>query len=328
MKILWISLFITLSSFAGNEGGNGGDPIRLGFLAEATKLIENKSVEIRQVLGENFITNLRPKLDVNNLILEDELLYDNKGSLASAVYEKGKIKLYTGSEYPDLAWSYLLKVNSIRPKMVLHEIIRLAGVNDDNYYFTNQILGNEELFLSQIVALPDSKYPLTSAQMIQKGIYYRPVYENVCEEEMEGYRVEATVALNCHPEKYYCEFNEVFNDTFIFSLNFKEKEGYQENLRELNEKRINAVLLCDYQRCPLGEEVAGTMNCSIRLGNRFQNPSYLNFLRTKQQQDQLQQQQLQQQQQQQQLIDLKPVQEQIEYQRNRSQYQVEEGKYK
>lgn len=133
LLIITLPLLFTSAAFAegGSHGGNGGDFIRDLFLKRGDQIIDNlETVENRvNFLKKNHVNSvkLRQMLTIDVLHVTTESLTDNTGSAVDALGTPGQIVLNQA------AWhAYILKGISV-DKMILHEVLRAAGYNDDSY---------------------------------------------------------------------------------------------------------------------------------------------------------------------------------------------------
>ena len=151
-KILFIILsafvsFTVLAKSSGSSGvGNGGDSARDSFITIGKNIIQNYGSGLQLIEPELKIHNFKNYKDLEVLLSIDvistskEILIDNRGSIVSAIGEPKSIVLYVGNEHPELNWNKILQNTAKSERLVLHELLRAAEVNDDNYIFTNLIL--------------------------------------------------------------------------------------------------------------------------------------------------------------------------------------------
>ncbi|MCO4754795.1 MAG: hypothetical protein KC478_09960, partial [Bacteriovoracaceae bacterium] len=139
--VLFLAIFFQAVCFArSGGGGNGGDYIRMKFIEVGNFVLLNYKQGLEEVSDLTSIEELRATLDINVIKVSDELLIDNGNSLVDAIGEKNKIILFRGNEKDGTGWHGLFKRSDMVEKLVLHEMLRAVGVNDDNYIYSSKIL--------------------------------------------------------------------------------------------------------------------------------------------------------------------------------------------
>ncbi len=172
---------IGVEQMLGTETGNGGDEIRDFFIHEAIKLMAvlEKRLVFRLYYGQ-FIwpMDFSKKINIKNIKLASESpLIDNGGSVVSALVLDTKkqedlrsLKKYTDVSSPYLDRYLILDSNIWRGKiktygkspfptqrLIIHEILRLNNVKDDNYIVTEQIIKQMRTNVSK---LPNPSYKM------------------------------------------------------------------------------------------------------------------------------------------------------------------------
>ena len=306
IKFLFVlfSLFTFLQSFAlaGHEGGNGGDPVRLEFIDTGKKILKKYDKKLRLYLTLDQLEELKQKLSIEFISLTDQIIIDNGGSVVSAIGDQSGIVLYVGSEYPDLSWSYLLKNRMITEKLILHEMFRLVGLDDDNYIYTNKVILNSGYVnLNQIIELTKNLRPISISDMMSKGLRYDLVSQSSCG-LAEGYQVSLVTRLSCSEKDSKCTVQNIWTQQNLFQLNFEDNKKNREFFKAVTSKNAKAVLSCDYKRdiqeeCQsLSKTMITKYNCNLLLSDHLNFDGKLKTQKLEQQQRQQRQQQQQQQQ--------------------------------
>lgn len=130
----------------GSGVGNGGDTVRLRFISTGQGIIEYykdgfKSID--DVLISPIL--LKRHLNIQTIRTSKDLLIDNLGNPVSAIGEPGSITLYVGDEIPELHWDNIFKNSRLANIMVLHELLRAQGINDDNYVYSSIVLKKQDI---------------------------------------------------------------------------------------------------------------------------------------------------------------------------------------
>ncbi|MGK0367423.1 MAG: hypothetical protein ACI9QD_000558 [Thermoproteota archaeon] len=128
-------------------GGNGGDYIRMKFLEVGNFVLQNYKQGLNQIQDTTSVEQLRSVLNIDVIQLSREPLFDNQGSAVDAIGEYRKILLYEGNSISKTGWIGIFERKELVEKLVLHEILRAAGVNDDNYYYSSKVLKSHDLSL-------------------------------------------------------------------------------------------------------------------------------------------------------------------------------------
>lgn len=152
LLILALSIF-TLSNTAakprisgGSGVGNGGDTVRLRFISTGQGIIDYYKEgfkSINEVLVSPIV--LKRHLNIQTIKTSKDLLIDNLGNPVSAIGEPGSITLYVGDEIPELHWDNIFKNSRLANIMVLHELLRAQGINDDNYIYSTLVLKKQDI---------------------------------------------------------------------------------------------------------------------------------------------------------------------------------------
>lgn len=149
--IFFMMLMFSMTSFAqslpdtlefahSGGGGNGGDYIRMKFIQVGNFILQNYKGNLQKIESKVNVEKLRKTLDINVISTTDELLYDNRGNPVDALGSINRITLYRGTDSANSGWYGLFKRDELVEKLVLHEMLRAAGVNDDNYIYSSQVL--------------------------------------------------------------------------------------------------------------------------------------------------------------------------------------------
>jgi hypothetical protein len=141
LKILTVLFFIgTLlsnSSASAHRVGNGGDHIRASFIQMGQAVIEylEETQEGAQIVSQNQLDLkvLNETLDIERISVSDDTLRDNSGSIVDALGEPDSITLQKTS------WFNHLERSTDIYFLVFHEMLRSAGINDDNYIISKSL---------------------------------------------------------------------------------------------------------------------------------------------------------------------------------------------
>ncbi len=301
---LLILLFSQLAFSAGHEGGNGGDPIRMEFIRIGEKILADKTQNIISLTSQNIYNEMKAKLTIENIKISDAVLIDNGNSVVSAIGNTKTITLYTGGELQDLSWSRIIENKEIRKKLVLHELFRLVDVDDDNYVYSNKIINpRATLDLSQGMDLPERLFPLSKAEMMEKGEQVDfPMSKCI---ESTSFRYEEVANIKCDQATGQCDISSRTNSSKLFEIEFKKTKRISRFLNDVNQRKTKGFISCLYTR---GHDICNAnprkeyslMTCSMFLSDTLLPSGYLSSLNIQHQGQQQQQNQQQQQQEQQQ----------------------------
>ena len=130
IKLIFISLLVSSSVFAGAEGGGGGAFVKAKFMSKAQAIAR----QIR-IPGENVdkinLVDLEALLSEIDLSVSDTTLKDKNGESVDALnfYPENKRKLILYGP----SWSKTLSNDEIVYILVYHEILSLLGIDDTNH---------------------------------------------------------------------------------------------------------------------------------------------------------------------------------------------------
>ncbi|MBY0555089.1 DUF4360 domain-containing protein [bacterium] len=118
----------------GHKVGNGGDYLRGQFILIGEQVLEH--IEKSDLANDSRLNlnDLKDTLDINKIAVVNDLLIDNTGSVVDAIGVPGLILLQSDS------WNEHFEKQRNVYYLVLHEMLRSAGVNDDNYVISKLIL--------------------------------------------------------------------------------------------------------------------------------------------------------------------------------------------
>jgi hypothetical protein len=126
-------------------GGNGGDFVRMKFMEVGNFVLKNYKDGLREIETLASIDDLRKTLDIRVIKLAANPLVDNGGSKVDAIGTPGSIILFEGNLNEGTGWYGIFSKADLVEKLVLHEMLRAAGVNDDNYIYSSKVLKSFDL---------------------------------------------------------------------------------------------------------------------------------------------------------------------------------------
>ncbi len=114
---------------AGHFVGNGGDHIRATFFIMGEVILKYLEKEGQPIVQEHHLDlhKLASALDITKVKVTDAVLIDNTYSVVDAIGVPGSITLNSR------AWSQYIESEADIYYLVLHEMLRENGINDDNY---------------------------------------------------------------------------------------------------------------------------------------------------------------------------------------------------
>jgi hypothetical protein len=170
---LGLAFTLLLSPLVGAAGGrdvgNGGDFISSQFAFSARRTLswlefvaEGATFCRRWRLNAH---ELRRAFDETEIIVKDDMLVDNRGRVVDAIGEPGRVILSRGR------WVETVYREFDMDRLVFHELLRVAGVDDDNYRISASLpaarqmgLQISESMLSETMIIDGARYlvPITS----------------------------------------------------------------------------------------------------------------------------------------------------------------------
>lgn len=309
MKCLLMILLtvVSINSYSksearGHEGGNGGDPIRLEFIKIGKELLTEYKVAITSRFGKDKLQRLEESLSIKHISLSDKVLYDNGASLVSALGDTNGIVLYIGNEQPDLTWNNLLSNKTTARKIIFHEMLRFAGINDDDYIYTNELIKlSGKVNLNQIIELPETIQPLTISDLVSKGLRYDFAPQSLCG-DAEGFQLSLTTDIECSQGNNTCSVKNIWTNSELFEFQLSSSAKNNRFISSAILNKTRGVLSCDYKReikndCASDtQEIASSLSCNLLLSDKLKYDGTVHLQQHRQQQRQQRQQQQQQQQ--------------------------------
>ena len=179
--VLFSSTVFAQGSGMSGGGGNGGDYIRMKFIEIGNFILQNYKDNIGSTNSEISLLKLRSTLDINIIKTSSIPLKDNQGNDVDAIGESNKIILYAGDPSQKTGWYGIFSRGDLVEKLVLHEMLRAIGINDDNYIYSSLILDKYDL--NKIDNTAYIRWCSESASFIEsalnQGVYARTYLDEI-----------------------------------------------------------------------------------------------------------------------------------------------------
>lgn len=171
--LIFSVLMLAQSAFS-HRVGNGGDHVRATYIQMGEAVLEylNQTQEGQGLLADNGLSpaRLQQTLDIEKIVVTDNQLIDNSGSVAEAIGAPDQVVLNKE------AWfSHFEKLTDVY-YLVFHEMLRSAGVNDDNYVISKYL------------------YPFPAARKVASKV--TPVVPLIAEDNLSQIFDIAKIAVN------------------------------------------------------------------------------------------------------------------------------------
>ena len=215
-----LTSLLAMGSFAHASGGidsGGGDYIRAKFLMRGQKIVPLLSTSVlgKQIISQNNIDLelLKNTLSVQRILVTEQELKDRSGSLVDAFTQDHVISLNLDR------WTALFISNNNIDFLILHEMLRSAGYDDEEYRISFSIK-NENVDLYTDV-FRDRNVQLGIEQFA--GTYYLQKnpgnFDKSTAGDMSGRDADSGCVLLYHIEPHY----EV-------KVGYNEEKGVYENM--------------------------------------------------------------------------------------------------
>ncbi len=282
-------------SMDGHERGNGGDEVRHAFINLGNETLIKYKFMLNQIFEENVIDQMKETLSVDRILLSNRELFDHSDSQVAAIENNGIITLYIGNTPERLSWGKITEEPSPFIKLVLHELIRSAGINDDNYIYTDKIIQPQKyISLSFDTLLPKGSEPFLAEQIIEHGIRKQnQKTSNHCGKAYQ-YDLYVTGKIQCAKSEKMslCNVKEALSNSFLMSFNTKNDA---ELVSFINDYASKVIIKCSYSaeqvvNCSDGtKRLTDSYSCSLKFPEHY-GPDGQRLLSQQQQQQQQQQQ--------------------------------------
>ncbi|WP_409478104.1 DUF4360 domain-containing protein [Pseudobdellovibrio sp. HCB154] len=144
--------FTTETKILGHKVGNGGDYIRSTFIQMGENVVEflETTQEGQQVLTQHglVIEDLKATLTTERIVVTNDILMDNTGSIVDAIGVPGLVILNSAS------WLDHFEKERNVYFIVFHEMLRSLAVNDDDYVISKDLINFPSQFKMSTRLLP------------------------------------------------------------------------------------------------------------------------------------------------------------------------------
>ena len=144
--------YATETKILGHKVGNGGDYIRSTFIQMGENVVEflETTEAGQQVLTQNglAIEDLKATLTTERIVVTNDILMDNTGSIVDAIGVPGLVILNSAS------WLDHFEKERNVYFIVFHEMLRSLAVNDDDYVISKDLINFPSRFKMSTRLLP------------------------------------------------------------------------------------------------------------------------------------------------------------------------------
>lgn len=178
----------------GHKVGNGGDFIRSTYIQLGLKVIEFLSSTERgnALVTQNKLSleEIKQNLDINHIVVSDEVLFDNTGSVVDAIGLPGLVILNSQ------IWLDHFENDRLVYDLIFHEMLRSVGVNDDNYIISKLINPFPSAFVLSTRLIP--LIPLIEEDSLQSLIDFSAIKINGlgCRQQSGSFFAELDLTQN------------------------------------------------------------------------------------------------------------------------------------
>jgi hypothetical protein len=268
----------TKQTVDGHERGNGGDEVRLEFINRGEQILISYEATIKQILSLDQFNKMKDTLNIKRILLSEKELFDYSDSNVSAIENNGVITLYIGEDIKNLNWQSLFKNSKRVNKLILHEILRSSGLNDDDYVYSNKIM-QPISYLSfnqkkNLIIFEDDTFPITAKQTIKHGVRSsKRKIRRHCGKAYE-YNISVTGKLNCSKkgDNSICSVKEALTGSHLVSFNTYLSDSYIDYLKDYgNSVIINCTYSADQMKsCKDGSKnLIDDYRCSLQLSEHI-----------------------------------------------------------
>ncbi len=115
--------------------------IRKDFIREGKDVLRRYESVLKQKFGLRTVGLIRNRLKYGNVQVTERLLMNDRNEYTRSTNRNFLITLYIGREQRNLSWAdYHKRRNMAYTRQVMHELLLLGEINDQNYFYTDKIL--------------------------------------------------------------------------------------------------------------------------------------------------------------------------------------------
>lgn len=115
--------------------------IRQDFIREGKHVLTRYEDVMKEMFGARTVGLIRGRLRHENVQVTESLLFNDRNVYSRSTNRNSLITLYIGRDQADLSWaSYHQTRPTMYTRLVMHELLLLGEVADNNFIFTDRIL--------------------------------------------------------------------------------------------------------------------------------------------------------------------------------------------
>lgn len=115
--------------------------IRKDFIREGQDVLRRYEGVLKRMFGLRTVGLIRNRLKYSNVQVTERLLMNGENRYTRSTHHNYMITLYIGQDERNLSWAeYHKRRNMAYTRLVMHELLLLGEIDDQNFRYTDKIL--------------------------------------------------------------------------------------------------------------------------------------------------------------------------------------------
>ena len=117
------------------------EEFRSDFVRTGQELLRVFDNELKSMFGPRVVGFIRNRLTYDNVLVTEQILLNERRQMVRSHHQNSQIFLYIGQHEQQLDWMRARRGAKLNyNRLVLHELLVLGGVDDQNFRYTDQIM--------------------------------------------------------------------------------------------------------------------------------------------------------------------------------------------
>lgn len=117
------------------------EEFRRDFVRTSQELLNVFDNDLKSMFGPRVVGFIRNRLTLENVQVTEQILMNERNQVVRSYHQNNQIFLYVGHQEQQLDWMRARRGARLNyNRLVLHEMLVLGGVDDQNFRYTDQIM--------------------------------------------------------------------------------------------------------------------------------------------------------------------------------------------